>query len=129
ALDADRVAAFARGVRDVAGLPDPIGEVVRGSTLANGLQLQQIRVPMGVIAMIYEGRPNVTADAAAICLKAGSASLLRGSKSAQASNTVIVELLRDAVQSAGLPADVIVGISAADRSTSTGLMTARGLVD
>lgn len=129
ALDADRVAAFAQGVRDIAALPDPIGEVVRGSTLPNGLQLQQIRVPMGVIAMIYEGRPNVTADAAAICLKAGSASLLRGSRSARRSNAVIVEVMRDAVASAGLPADAIQAISAEDRSTSTDLMTARGLVD
>ena len=129
ALDADRVAAFAQGVRDIAALPDPIGEVVRGSTLPNGLQLQQIRVPMGVIGMIYEGRPNVTADAAAICLKAGSASLLRGSRSARRSNAVIVEIMRDAVASAGLPADAIVAISAEDRSTSTDLMTARGLVD
>jgi glutamate-5-semialdehyde dehydrogenase len=129
ALDADRVAAFAGGVRDIAALPDPIGEVVRGSTLPNGLQLQQIRVPMGVIGMIYEGRPNVTADAAAICLKAGSASLLRGSRSARRSNAVIVEIMRDAVVSSGLPADAIQAVSAEDRSTSTDLMTARGLVD
>ncbi|MBC9225735.1 glutamate-5-semialdehyde dehydrogenase [Aeromicrobium sp. 636] len=129
ALDVDRVAAFAQGVRDIAALPDPIGEVVRGSTLPNGLQLQQIRVPMGVIGMIYEGRPNVTADAAAICLKAGSASLLRGSRSARRSNAVIARIMRDAVASAGLPADAIQAISAEDRSTSTDLMTARGLVD
>lgn len=129
ALDAGRVAAFAQGVRDIAALPDPIGEVLRGSTLPNGLQLQQIRVPMGVIGMIYEGRPNVTADAAAICLKAGSASLLRGSRSARRSNAVIVEIMREAVASAGLPADTIQAISAEDRSTSTDLMTARGLVD
>uniref|UniRef100_UPI0028AED174 glutamate-5-semialdehyde dehydrogenase n=1 Tax=Aeromicrobium sp. TaxID=1871063 RepID=UPI0028AED174 len=129
ALDAARVEAFAQGVSDIAALPDPVGEVVRGSTLPNGLQLQQIRVPMGVIGMIYEGRPNVTADAAAICLKAGSASLLRGSRSARRSNAVIVEIMRDAVASAGLPADAIQAISAEDRSTSTDLMTARGLVD
>lgn len=128
-LDADRVAAFAQGVRDIAGLPDPIGEVVRGSTLPNGLQLQQIRVPMGVIGMIYEGRPNVTADAAAICLKAGSASLLRGSKSASHSNAAIIDVMRHAVASVGLPADVIQQISAEDRTTSTALMQARGLVD
>ena len=128
-LDADRVAAFAQGVRDVAVLPDPIGEVVRGSTLPNGLQLQQIRVPMGVIGMIYEGRPNVTADAAAICLKAGSASLLRGSRSAARSNAAIVEVMREAVASTGLPADVIQAIPADDRSSATELMQARGLVD
>lgn len=128
-LDADRVAAFAQGVRDIAALPDPIGEVVRGSTLPNGMQLQQIRVPMGVIGMIYEGRPNVTADAAAICLKAGSASLLRGSRSARRSNAIIVEVMRGAITGAGLPADLVQAISAEDRSTSTDLMTARGHVD
>lgn len=128
-LDADRVAAFAQGVRDIAALPDPIGEVVRGSTLPNGLQLQQIRVPMGVIGMIYEGRPNVTADAAAICLKAGSASLLRGSRSAALSNAAIIEVMRAAVDSAGMPTDVIQIISADDRSSATHLMQARGLVD
>mgnify|MGYP001239176736 FL=1 len=128
-LDESRVADFAQGVRDVANLPDPIGEVVRGSTLPNGLQLQQLRVPMGVIGMIYEGRPNVTADAAAICLKAGSASLLRGSKSAQNSNRVIAETMREAIARVGLPADLIQAISAERRETSTDLMTARGLVD
>ena len=128
-LDESRVAAFAQGVRDVAALPDPVGEVVRGSTLPNGMQLQQVRVPMGVIGMIYEGRPNVTADAAAICLKAGSASLLRGSKSAQNSNRVIAETMREAITSVGLPKDLIQAISADRRETSTDLMTARGLVD
>ena len=128
-LDADRVAAFAQGVRDVAALPDPVGEVVRGSTLPNGLRLQQVRVPMGVIGMIYEGRPNVTADAAAICLKAGSASLLRGSRSAMRSNAVIVEVMRAAIASTGLPADVVQAIPADDRSSATELMQARGLVD
>ncbi len=128
-LDADRVRAFAEGVRDVAALPDPIGEVVRGSTLPNGLRMQQLRAPMGVIAMIYEGRPNVTADAAAICLKAGSSVLLRGSSSAAQSNQVIVEVMRSAVTRAGLPEDVITGVPADDRSTATDLMRARGLVD
>jgi len=128
-LDESRVADFAQGVCDVANLPDPVGEVVRGSTLPNGLALQQLRVPMGVIGMIYEGRPNVTADAAAICLKAGSASLLRGSKSAQNSNRVIAETMREAITSVGLPADLIQAISADRRETSTDLMTARGLVD
>ena len=129
ALDEDRVASFAQGVQDIAALPDPVGEVVRGSTLPNGLELRQIRVPIGVIGMIYEGRPNVTADAAAICLKAGSASLLRGSRSAARSNAVIVTLMRDAIASTGLPADIVQAISADDRSTATHLMRARGLVD
>jgi glutamate-5-semialdehyde dehydrogenase len=128
-LDADRVAAFAQGLRDVAALPDPVGEVVRGSTLPNGLRMQQVRVPMGVIGMIYEGRPNVTADAAAICLKAGSAVLLRGSASAARSNAVIIEIMREALASTGLPADAIQQIPADDRSSATHLMQARGLVD
>src|SRR4029079_2300677 len=80
-LAAERVAAMAEGLRDLARLPDPVGEVVRGSTLANGLELRQVRVPFGVVGMIYEGRPNVTVDAAGICLKSGNAVLLRGSGS------------------------------------------------
>lgn len=129
ALDADRVAAFAQGVRDLAALADPVGEVVRGSTLANGLRMQQIRVPIGVIGMIYEGRPNVTADAAGICLKSGNAVLLRGSSSAAHSNAVIVDVFRDAIAAAGVPADAVQGIDASDRSSATELMQARGLVD
>ena len=128
-LDASRVAAFAQGLRDVAGLPDPVGEIVRGSTLANGLRMQQIRVPMGVIGMIYEGRPNVTADAAGICLKAGSAALLRGSASAARSNAAIVDVMRGALEQAGLPADCVQLIPSDDRSSATHLMQARGLVD
>ena len=93
-LDTARVEGMAQGLRDVAGLPDPVGEVVRGSTLANGLQLRQVRVPFGVVGIIYEARPNVTADAAGICLKSGNAVLLRGSSSAQRSNAAIVAVLR-----------------------------------
>ena len=81
-LTPDRLAGMAQGLRDVAALPDPVGEVVRGSTLANGLELRQVRVPFGVVGMVYEARPNVTADAAGICLKSGNAVLLRGSSSA-----------------------------------------------
>ncbi|UYM04326.1 glutamate-5-semialdehyde dehydrogenase [Solicola gregarius] len=128
-LDEERVAAMADGARNVAALPDPIGEVVRGSTLPNGLRLTQVRVPMGVIAMIYEARPNVTVDAAAICLKAGSAVLLRGSSSARQSNTAIVGVLRTAIESAGLPADLICQIDPTDRETTEQLLRARGLVD
>ena len=128
-LDPARVAAFAQGVRDVAALPDPIGEVVRGSVLPNGLRLTQIRVPMGVIGMIYEGRPNVTADAAAICLKAGSAVVLRGSASAARSNAVIVDVMRGAIEQAGLPADLVSLLPSDDRASATELMRARGLVD
>ncbi|MET0819672.1 MAG: glutamate-5-semialdehyde dehydrogenase [Aeromicrobium sp.] len=128
-LDADRVVAFAQGLRDVAALPDPVGEVVRGSTLPNGLRMQQVRVPMGVIGMIYEGRPNVTADAAAICLKAGSAVLLRGSSSAARSNAAIIDIMREALAGTGLPVDAIQQIPADERSSATHLMQARGLVD
>src|SRR6476661_6779261 len=106
-LDDDRLAAMAQGLRDVAGLPDPVGEVVRGSTLANGLELRQVRVPFGVVAMIYEARPNVTADAAGICLKAGNAVLLRGSSSARSSNAALVAAMQAALAASGLPEDVV----------------------
>ena len=128
-LDAARVEAMAQGAREVAALPDPIGEVVRGSTLPNGLRLSQVRTPMGVIAMIYEARPNVTVDAAAICLKAGSAVLLRGSSSARRSNDAIVGVLRDAVDSSGLASDLICPIDPTDRASTEHLIRARGLVD
>jgi glutamate-5-semialdehyde dehydrogenase len=128
-LDEGRIRDFANGVRDIATLPDPVGEVVRGSTLPNGLQLQQIRVPMGVIGMIYEGRPNVTADAAAICLKAGNAVLLRGSSSASESNAAIINVMREALTGTAVPPDAIQQIAADDRTSATHLMQARGLVD
>ena len=121
--------AMADGLRDVAGLPDPVGEVVRGSTLANGLELRQVRVPFGVVGMIYEARPNVTADAAGICLKSGNAVLLRGSSSARASNTAIVAVLRDAAVSAGLDADVVQLVPGDSHESVKALMRARGLVD
>src|SRR3954466_13600232 len=101
-LDDARLAGMAQGLRDVAALPDPVGEVLRGSTLANGLQLRQVRVPFGVVGIIYEARPNVTADAAGICLKSGNAVLLRGSSSARHSNAAIVGVLRAGLASAGL---------------------------
>src|SRR5688572_8488513 len=104
-LDESRIAGMAAGLRQVAGLPDPVGEVVRGSTLANGLELRQVRVPFGVVGIIYEARPNVTADAAGICLKSGNAVLLRGSSSALRSNAAIVTALRAALLAAGLPED------------------------
>ncbi|WP_028637618.1 glutamate-5-semialdehyde dehydrogenase [Nocardioides sp. URHA0032] len=128
-LTPERVAGMAQGLRDVAGLPDPVGEVVRGSTLANGLELRQVRVPFGVVGIIYEARPNVTADAAGICLKSGNAVLLRGSSSAGASNAAIVEELRGAVAAAGLDADVVQLVPAESRDTVKELMRARGLVD
>jgi glutamate-5-semialdehyde dehydrogenase len=128
-LTAERVAGMAQGLRDVAGLPDPVGEVVRGSTLANGLELRQVRVPFGVVAMIYEARPNVTADAAGICLKSGNAVLLRGSSSARSSNAAIVAVLRDAIAGAGLDPDVVQLVPGDSHDSVKALMRARGHVD
>ena len=127
-LDAGRVDAMAAGLEQLASLPDPIGEVIRGSVTTTGLRLEQVRVPLGVIGIIYEGRPNVTADAAGICLKSGNACLLRGSSSAADSNAAIISVLRSAIEDVGLPADCITGIGG-DRETVKELMQARGLVD
>jgi glutamate-5-semialdehyde dehydrogenase len=129
ALSESRVAGMAGGLRQVAGLPDPVGEVLRGSTLPNGLELRQLRVPLGVVGIVYEARPNVTADAAGLCLKAGNAVLLRGSSSAARSNAAIVEVLRDALAGAGLPADAVQLVDASTRESVKELMRARGLVD
>ena len=128
-LDESRVDGMAQGLREVAGLPDPVGTVVRGSTLANGLELRQVSVPFGVVGVIYEARPNVTADAAGICLKSGNAVLLRGSSSALRSNTAVVGVLRAAVESSGLPADVIQLAPGEGHDAVKELMRARGLVD
>ncbi|MFD3483881.1 glutamate-5-semialdehyde dehydrogenase [Streptomyces sp. NPDC058665] len=128
-LTPERVRAIAADVRDVAALPDPVGEVVRGSTLPNGIDLRQVRVPLGVVGIIYEARPNVTVDAAALCLKSGNAVLLRGSSSAYASNTALVRVLRDAVGGAGLPADAVQLVPGESRDSVRELMRARGLVD
>ncbi|MBC9716276.1 glutamate-5-semialdehyde dehydrogenase [Streptomyces sp. TRM66268-LWL] len=128
-LTPERVRAIASDVRDVVALPDPVGEVVRGSTLPNGIDLRQVRVPLGVVGIIYEARPNVTVDAAALCLKSGNAVLLRGSSSAYASNTALVRVLRDAVGGAGLPADAVQLVPGESRDSVQELMRARGLVD
>ncbi|MGX1756488.1 glutamate-5-semialdehyde dehydrogenase [Streptomyces lydicus] len=128
-LTPERIAAIAADVRQVVALPDPVGEVVRGSTLPNGLDLRQVRVPLGVIGIIYEARPNVTVDAAALCLKSGNAVLLRGSSSAYASNSALVDVLRDAVRSTGLPADAVQLVPGESRDSVRELMRARGLVD
>ena len=128
-LNPERVAAIADALRDVAQLPDPVGEVIRGSTLPNGLELRQIRVPLGVVGIIYEGRPNVTADAAALCLKSGNAALLRGSASAYASNLAIVRVLRAALEPTEVPADAVQLVPGTSRDSVKHLMRARGLVD
>ncbi|AXK45309.1 glutamate-5-semialdehyde dehydrogenase [Brachybacterium saurashtrense] len=129
ALDEERVAAIAEQLRDAAALPDPIGEVIRGSMLDNGLELREVRVPMGVIGMVYEARPNVTVDAAGLALKAGSAVVLRGGSAALHSNTALIGVLRSVLAAHDLPEDLIVGIDAHGREGVDVLMRARGLVD
>ena len=128
-LTDQRVGQIAAALRDLAALPDPVGEVVRGQTLPNGLRLRQVRVPLGVVGMIYEARPNVTVDAAGLALKSGNVAVLRGGGAAQHSNTAIVEVLREAIASVGLPADVVQSIDAYGRAGAVALMRARGLVD
>lgn len=127
-LDESRIAGMASGLRQVAGLPDPVGEVVRGYTLPNGLQVTQRRVPLGVVGIIYEARPNVTADAAGLALKSGNAVLLKGSSSAAASNEAIVGVLAAAVAEAGLPGDSVQLVQGGHDQAKE-LMRARGLVD
>ncbi|MEV0632020.1 glutamate-5-semialdehyde dehydrogenase [Nonomuraea wenchangensis] len=128
-LDEGRIAKIADAVREVADLPDPVGEVVRGSTLPNGLELRQLRVPLGVIGIIYEGRPNVTVDAAALCLKSGNAVLLRGSSSAYSSNTALVAVMQGALEGTEVPVGAIQLVPGRTRDSVKELMRARGLVD
>ncbi len=128
-LTGERVATMAQGLRDVAALPDPVGEVLRGYTQPNGLEIRQIRVPFGVVAMVYEARPNVTVDAAGLALKSGNAALLRGSASAYQSNLALVDVLAGAAEKAGLPADAVQLVPGTDRAGVGHLLRARGLVD
>jgi glutamate-5-semialdehyde dehydrogenase len=128
-LTPDRLAAIAQALRDVAELPDPVGEVVRGYTLPNGLEVRQVRVPMGVVGIIYEARPNVTVDAAGLGLKSGNAVLLRGSSSAHDSNTALVGVMQDALEASGLPRDSVQLVPGTTHEAAKHLMTARGLVD
>ena len=127
-LDGSRVAGMADGLRQVARLTDPVGEVVRGFRLPNGLQVEQVRVPLGVVGIIYEARPNVTADAAGLCLKSGNAALLRGSSSAGDSNQAVVAALREGLEAACLPPDAV-QLVGGGRDAVKHLMRARGLVD
>jgi glutamate-5-semialdehyde dehydrogenase len=127
-LTPDRVAGMVDGLRALAGLPDPVGDVVRGWTNANGVQVRQVRVPFGVVGIIYEARPNVTADAAGICLKSGNAALLRGSSSAADSNAAIIQALRSGLHDADLPSDAV-QLVGGPREVTAELMAARGLVD
>ncbi|MEU7765575.1 glutamate-5-semialdehyde dehydrogenase [Nocardia sp. NPDC049190] len=124
-----RIDGIASGLRQVAGLPDPVGVVVRGSTLPNGLEIKQVRVPLGVVGMVYEARPNVTVDAFGLALKSGNAAVLRGSASAARSNAALVEVLRESLAAQGIPADAVQLLPSEDRSSVTHLIQARGLVD
>jgi len=129
ALNAARVDGIASGLRQVAGLPDPIGNVLRGSTLPNGLELRQVAVPLGVVGIVYEARPNVTVDAFGLTLKSGNAVLLRGSSSAASSNAALVAVLRESLEASGITPDAVALLSADSRASVTALIRARGLVD
>ena len=128
-LDDGRISAMAGGLRQVATLPDPVGEVLDGWVRPNGLRISRVRVPLGVIAIIYESRPNVTSDAAGLCLKSGNAAFLRGSSTAIHSNIAIAQVLRSAVSSVGLPEDSIILVEDSSRETAVEFMQQRGFVD
>jgi glutamate-5-semialdehyde dehydrogenase len=129
ALNPNRIDGIAAGLRQVAGLPDPIGEVLRGRTLPNGLHLRQQRVPLGVVGIVYEGRPNVTVDAFGLTYKSGNAVLLRGSSSAARSNAALVRALRDGLAIENRNVDAVQLLPSEDRASVTHLIQARGLVD
>ena len=129
ALNPERIKDIAAGARQVAALDDPLGIVLRQRTLSNGLKLTQVTVPFGVIGMVYEARPNVTVDAAVILLMSGNAALLRGSSSAQASNEVLVKVMRGALEAGDISSEVIQLIPSSDRDTTRALLHARGKVD
>ena len=124
-----RVEAMAGGLRQVAGLPDPVGEVLDGWVRPNGLRISRVRVPLGVVAIIYENRPNVTSDAAGLCLKSGNAAFLRGSSGAISSNIAIATVLRAAYEDAGLPADALVLVEDTSREAAVEFMRQRGAID
>ncbi len=128
-LDTGRIEAMAEGLRGVASLPDPVGEIVDGWVRPNGLEIQSVRVPLGVIAIIYENRPNVTSDAAGLCVKAGNAALLRGSGTALRSNIAIATVLRAGFAKAGLPSDSLVMVEDASHETAVGVMRLTESVD
>jgi glutamate-5-semialdehyde dehydrogenase len=128
-LSEARIAAMAESLRQVALLPDPVGEIVEGSVRPNGLRVERVRVPLGVVGIIYENRPNVTSDAAGLCLKAGNATMLRGSSSAVHSNVAIVSCLREAAGKAGLPEDVVVLVEDPRRQAAVEFMRLEGVID
>ena len=128
-LDEGRINAMADALESLAGLPDPLGRVLERREIEGGIELTRVSVPLGVVAMVYEARPNVTADAAGICLKSGNACVLRGGSQALHSNAAIVSALREAVVSAGLPADCVSFVDTADRAATDALMQLHGIVD
>jgi len=128
-LTPERVAGIARGVREIAALPDPVGEVLDGWRLPNGLAVRKVRVPLGVVAVVYESRPNVTIDCSALCLKSGNAIVLRGSSMAAHSNAVLAELAREAIASAGVPADAVSLVAGGGREEMRELATQDGVID
>ncbi|MHC6593648.1 glutamate-5-semialdehyde dehydrogenase [Arthrobacter sp. C152] len=128
-LNETRIAGLVAALENLANLPDPVGNVVRGQTLPNGLRLRQVNVPMGVVAAIYEARPNVTVDIAGLALKSGNAVILRGGSAAEATNQVLVRVLREALESVGLPADAVQTVDQYGRAGANVLMKARGRVD
>ncbi|UPO78529.1 glutamate-5-semialdehyde dehydrogenase [Arthrobacter sp. Helios] len=128
-LTPERIEGLADALRNLAGLPDPVGSVARGQTLPNGLRLRQIHVPLGVVGAIYEARPNVTVDIAGLALKSGNAVVLRGGSAAASTNTVLVDLIRDALETVGLPSDAVQTIDGYGRAGANVLMKARGRVD
>ncbi|HEV2819200.1 MAG TPA: glutamate-5-semialdehyde dehydrogenase, partial [Solirubrobacteraceae bacterium] len=129
ALDSQRVADIAQATRAIAALPDPVGEVLDGHRLPNGLDMRRVRVPFGVVAVVYEARPNVTIDAAALCLKSGNAIVLRGSSSAVHSNAVLAAIAREAAQEAGVPAGAIGLVAGGGREELAELATQDDTVD
>ncbi|MDQ2700348.1 MAG: aldehyde dehydrogenase family protein, partial [Actinomycetota bacterium] len=128
-LTAERIEAMAAGVLEVASLEDPVGEILDESTLDNGLNLQKVRVPLGVVAVVYEARPNVTIDCAALTIKSGNAILLRGSSYAERTNAALAQVVRDGLAEAGLPADSVVLSTGGGREALAGLATQEGFID
>jgi len=128
-LDDERIAAMAQGVREIAGLPDPVGEVDEERTLASGLEMRKVRVPLGVVAVVYEARPNVTVDCAALCIKSGNAIVLRGSSYAARSNGALAAIVREALADAGLPESAVEMAEGGERSELAELATQDGVVD
>ena len=128
-LSETRIKGMADGVREVMALTDPVGETVEGFRRPNGLRIQKVRVPMGVIGIIYEARPNVTSDAAALCLKAGNAVILRGGREAIRSNTAVAEAIREGLIQGGLPADAVQLVTDTSRETATAMMRMNGMID